>query len=152
MNQINVPRMLWAGLAMLITWIFIEVLVEHFLAQIFLGQTSAQMWLQAIDLPELSGASYGINALIALINSTLMIWLYASLRPMYGVGVKAALVTSAFAVIFFSSLFVNWTNLGLLPVRPALMEGIFEAIEFPVAMLVGAAVYEGGMDDVQEPE
>jgi hypothetical protein len=144
--------MLWAGLAMLVAWIFIEILLEYFMAQIILGQTSAQMWLEAIDLPELTGVNYGANGLIALMNSTLMIWLYASLRPMYGVGVKTALITSAFAVIVGFSLFVNWTNLGVLPVRPALIEGVFEAIEFPLAMLVGAAVYEGGMDDVQKPE
>ena len=81
-----------------------------------------------------------------------MIWLYASLRPMYGVGVKTALITSAFAVIVTFSLFVNWSNLGILPVRPALIEAVFETIEFPLAMLVGAAVYEGGMDDDHEAD
>ena len=144
--------MLWAGLAMLVAWIFIEGILEHFVAQIVMGQTTAQMWLQAIDLPELRGANYGVNFLIALVNSTLMIWLYASLRPMYGVGVKTALITSAFAVIVTFSLFFNWSNLGILPVRPALIEAVFEAIEFPLAMLVGAAVYEGGLDDIQEAE
>jgi len=41
------------------------------------------------------------------------------------------------------SMFINLTNLGLLPPRLALLEAIFETIEFPIAMIVGAGVYEG---------
>ena len=71
---------------------------------------------------------------------------------MYGVGAKTALITSAFAIIVIFSLLTNWINLGIFPARPALIEGVFEAIEFPLAMLAGAAVYEGGEQMSQYPE
>jgi hypothetical protein len=40
-------------------------------------------------------------------------------------------------------MFTNVTNLGLLPPRLAVIEGAFEAIEIPIAMMIGALVYEG---------
>ena len=56
-----------------------------------------------------------VSTVLGLMNCTILIWLYASLRPMYGVGTKAALITSAFVIAWIVSLFVNLTNLGLFP-------------------------------------
>jgi hypothetical protein len=101
------------------------------------------MWFQAIELREWDARTYWVNAFIALLNCTVMIWLYASLRPMYGVGTKTALITSAFGVFLGFSLFINFINLGLFPLKLGLMEAVFEAIEFPIAMIAGASIYEG---------
>lgn len=65
---------------------------------------------------------------------------------MYGVGAKTALITSAFCIAWVLSLFVNLTNLGLLPVRLAMTEAFFEVLELPIAMYVGAGVYEGNQE------
>ena len=143
MNEIRIKRMVLAGLAMFVVWIAVEILLEHVISSVVFGQTSAEMWLQAIELPPLSGLNYVVNIFVALVNVTLMIWLYASLRPMYGVGTKTALITSAFGVILGFSLFLNLINLGLVPAKMGLIEAVFEAIEFPIAMIAGAAVYEG---------
>ena len=143
MNEINVKRMLLAGLAMLVVWVVVEVLVEQMFARILLGQNYQEMWFQAIELREWDARTYWVNAFIALLNCTVMIWLYASLRPMYGVGTKTALITSAFGVFLGFSLFINFINLGLFPLKLGLMEAVFEAIEFPIAMIAGASIYEG---------
>jgi len=143
MNEIRVKRMLLAGLAMLVVWVAAELLVEQFIARVVIGQSSQEMWLQVADLGRSSALTFWVNTAIAILNCTLLIWLYASLRPMYGVGTKAALITSAFGVIWLISLFVNMINLGLLPLKLGVMEAVFEAIEFPIAMIAGAAVYEG---------
>lgn len=143
MNEINIKRMFLAGLAMLVVWVVVEILVEQVFARFLFGIPSQQMWLEVIDLREWSAQTYWVNSFIALVNCTLMIWLYASLRPMYGVGTKTALITSAFGVIWVFSLFINLTNLGLFPLKLGLIEATFEAIEFPIAMIAGAAIYEG---------
>ena len=143
MNEIKTKRMLLAGLAMLVVWIALEILVEGVMAQIFLGRTSGEMWQEVIDPGDWTGLNALVSILVAVVNCTIMIWLYASLRPMYGVGTKTVLITSAFTIAWFASVFVNFTNLGFFPPRLALIEGIFEAIEFPIAMFVGAGVYEG---------
>ena len=142
MNRINIKRMVLAGLAMFVVWVLVEVLVEHVLASILFGQTTQELWLQVIEPQDWDASNYWINTLVALVNCTLMIWIYASLRPMYGVGTKTALIVSAFGAIWVFSLFVNLTNLGLFPLKLGLIEATFEAIEFPIAMMAGAAIYE----------
>jgi hypothetical protein len=139
MNEINVKRMLLAGLAMLVVWVVVEVLVEQVFARFLFGQNYQEMWFQAIELREWDARTYWVNAFIALLNCTVN----ASLRPMYGVGTKTALITSAFGVFLGFSLFINFINLGLFPLKLGLMEAVFEAIEFPIAMIAGASIYEG---------
>lgn len=143
MNEIRVKKMLLAGLAMLVVWVALEILLEHVIARFLFGETSAEMWQQTIDMSGWSGLNTLVGTLIAIVNCTVLIWLYASLRPMYGVGAKTALITSAFCIAWMLSLFVNLTNMGLLPARLAMIEAFFEVIEFPVAIYVGAGVYEG---------
>ena len=143
MNQINIKRLLLAGVVVFVSWIVIEVALEQILATLVFGQSTSEMWMQAVEVNELSGLRVGINLLVGLLNCIVMIWIYASLRPMYGVGTKTALITAAFGVVWILSIFVNITNLGLLPPRLALIEGTFEAIEVPLAMLIGALIYEG---------
>ena len=147
MNEIRVKRMLLAGLAMFVVWVALEILLEHVLAKLLFGETSAEMWRQAIDVSRQSGFSPIVNILIAVVNCTILIWLYASLRPMYGVGGKTVLITSAFFVAWMLSFFFNLTNLGLLPARLAMTEALFEFVEFPIAMFVGAGVYEGNQEE-----
>ena len=143
MNEIRVKRMFLAGLVMLIVWIVVEFLVEHVIAQFLFGQSSGEMWLQAIDLKYSSALNFWVNQCLALFNCTLLIWLYASLRPMYGVGTRTSLITSAFGVILIFTLNGNLINLGLFPLKLGLLEAAFEAIELIIAMIAGAAVYEG---------
>lgn len=145
MNEIRVKRMLLAGLAMFLMWGAVEFLVELVLAPLLFTQTSLEMWYPTIDLSDWSALNIAVNNAIALLNCTVLIWLYASLRPMYGVGTKTALITSGFGVILVFSLFLNFINLGLIPTRIGLIEAVFEAIEFPIAMIVGAGVYEGAV-------
>lgn len=142
MNEINIKRMLLAGLAMFVVWVLVEILVEHVLASILFGQAPQEMWRQVIEPNDWDASNFWINILVALVNCTLMIWIYASLRPMYGVGTKTALITSAFFVVWVFSLFINLTNLGLFPLELGLLEATFEAVELPIVMLAGAAIYE----------
>lgn len=147
MNEIRVKRMLLAGLAMFLVWIVAEIIVEQMIGRLLFGNLIDDRWLQtATNLGEWTASNHLVNLFIALLNSTLLIWLYASLRPMYGVGTKTALITSALGVVLGFSLFINMINLGLLPLQFGLMEAVFEAVEFPIAMLAGAAVYEGAGD------
>ena len=143
MNEIRVKRMLLAGLAMFFMWIVAEILLEHVLSQFLLGRTTSEMWGRVVDMSNWSGANVVVNTLTALLNCTILIWLYASLRPMYGVGTKTALITSGFFIAWTLSMFINFTNLGLIPRELAVTEVLFEALEFPIAMIVGAGVYEG---------
>jgi hypothetical protein len=151
MNEIRVRRMFLAALAMFVVWIAVEILVEHVLSRLLFGETSAQMWLQVIDISRWSAMNSAVNVVLAIANCSILIWLYASLRPMYGVGARTALIASAFGIAWVLSIFVTLMNLGLIPLRLGLIEAAFEAVEFPIAMLVGAGVYEDRENAVPEP-
>ena len=69
---------------------------------------------------------------------------------MYGVGTRTALITSAFGVSLLFSLFINFVNVGVIAARIGLIEAVFVAIEFPLAMIVGAGVHEGAVTWDQE--
>jgi hypothetical protein len=146
MNEIKIPRMLLAGVAMLIMWIAVAILVEIVLEQVvaplFFEQSWKEMWLEVIDPRERSALNYWLDGLTALVNCTLLIWLYASLRPMYGVGTRTALITSAFGIILGSTVSINLINSGLIPLKLGLIEAVCDSILFPIAMLAGAAIYE----------
>ena len=141
MNEIRVGRMVLAALAMLVMWIALEVLVEGVIADLVFGRNSTEMWRSVIDYSQWSGFNAAVSTFLALFNCAILIWLYASLRPMYGVGTKTALITCTFGLAWIASIFINTANLGLVPPRLALIEFVFEAIEFPISMLVGAAIY-----------
>jgi hypothetical protein len=135
--------MLLAGLAMFIAWSVAEFFLEHVLAGIVFSETPMERWSPTIDLSSWSAVNSVVNNAIALLNCTVLIWLYASLRPMYGVGTRTALITSAFGIILGFSLFINFINLGLFPARLGLLEALFASLELLIAMIVGATVYEG---------
>ncbi len=146
MNEIRVKRMLLAGLAMFVMWAAVEFLVELVLGPLLFGDLIQKRWLEATNISAWTGLNQVVNLFVGLLNCTLLIWLYASIRPMYGVGTKAALITSAFGIALGLSLAINAINLGLIPRQIGLLEVGFVAIEFPIAMLVGASVYEGADD------
>lgn len=143
MNRIRLNRMLLAGIATFFAWIVVEIVVEQVIGRILFGDFIEQQVLQTTNILDWGIPNYVLNILIALINCTLLIWLYASLRPMFGVGTRTALITSAFGIIFAFTMTINAINLGLVPARVGLVEWIFELIEFPLAMMAGALVYEG---------
>lgn len=148
MNKIKLNRMLLAGLVTFFVWIIIEVLVEQVIGTVIFGNRIQLIWLQTTNVRNWGIANNILNILIALVNCTVLIWLYASLRPMFGVGTKTALITSALGVIWGLSMTFNGINLGLFPARIGLVEWVYELIEFPLAMIAGALVYEGSCEEM----
>jgi hypothetical protein len=61
---------------------------------------------------------------------------------MFGVGTKTALIICGFGVVWLCSMTFNAINLGLIPARAGLLEVACEIVEFPLAMIAAAAVYE----------
>jgi hypothetical protein len=145
MNKVKFNRLLLAGLVTFIVWIIIELLVEQVIGRMLFGNLIHVQWLST-NIRRWGIWNNVLNTLVALVNCMLLIWLYASLRPMFGVGTKTALITSAFGVILGLSVTVNGINLGLFPAKLGLVEWIYELVEFPIAMIAGAMVYEGESD------
>lgn len=143
MNEIKVWRLLLSGLITLVVFIAIELIVENLLGNLFFdGVYNA--WYGKLILPTWTAANYVLNILIGLVNSIMLMWLYAGLRPMFGVGVRTALITSVFAFTFITFYGVNLANLGIIPTMIVAIELVYLGLELPLALIAGAQFYEAG--------
>jgi hypothetical protein len=143
MNKIKVWRLLISGVITLLIFIAIELIVERVIGNVFFGGVY-DAWYGKLILPNWTVANYVLNIIIALVNSTMMMWLYAALRPMFGVGVRTAIITSVFVFTFITFYGVNQANLGIIPIGITAIELLYLALELPVALIAGAQFYEAG--------
>lgn len=141
LNEIKVKRLVYAGFLTFLSFLVVEWIVERWLGRTLVGDYLSA-WHQTLAVPDWGITNTLLNLFIALLNSTILMWLYAALRPMFGVGVKTALVTSFFVLIFMAVFSINMINLGVFPWGIGLLETIYLIIELPLAMVVGARFYE----------
>jgi hypothetical protein len=143
MNRIRVKRVILSGLITFFVFIAIEYLLERIIGNYLFGG-GIDSWMYSLDVPNWNLANNTINILIAIVNVIVVMWLYAALRPMFGVGTKTALITSGFMLVFVSSFTLNQVNLGLIPFQVAIVQLFYQYIELPIALVAGAQFYEGG--------
>lgn len=143
MNRVRPTRLLVAGLATLLAFVGIELLWEGLIGTVLLGDSLGSLRALAI-VPEWSLRNEVLNLAIALANCLMMIWLYASLRPMFGVGPRTALISSAFVFVFIFAFELNHANLGFFSYQQVLIAAIDLIVELPLSLIVGAQVYESG--------
>jgi hypothetical protein len=143
MNRIRPKRLFLAGLSTFLAFVAIELLWEGLIGTLLLGD-ALEAWMSYPGVSKWTIEHQAVNLAIALGNCFMMIWLYASLRPMFGVGVRTALIASAFGFTFVLAFELNYANLGFFPFRLALIEAVSLIIELPLALTAGAQVYESG--------
>lgn len=145
MNEIKIRWLLLAAVITLVVFIAAELLVENFFERIVFRDGVTNFYLR-LGVQRWNWMNNLINFIIALVNTTMMMWLYASIRPMFGVGIKTVLIASLFSLIFATAFSFNVANLtgGYYPWKVALLESLYSSIELPVAMIAGAAFYERG--------
>jgi hypothetical protein len=144
MNKIKVGRLILSGLITLLVFIVLELVVEGVIARQLVSESLWSEWEHISAASRWRQWNWVLNLLIAFVNCTWVMWLYAALRPMFGVGTKTALITSAFVFVFLASLSFNLANLGLYPIRMALFDATAQIVELPIAVVVGAKFYEAG--------
>jgi hypothetical protein len=144
MNRIVFKRLVLAGLVTFLVFVAVEFVVEVLIGEVVF-EGALEQYHQTLDIPQWGVAQKALNYLIGILNTSLLIWLYAALRPMFGVGAKTALIASGFMLLFVSAFAINSVNLGSYPLRIALIELGYQVLELPIALLVGAQVYEGSI-------
>jgi hypothetical protein len=145
MNEIRIKRLFLAGLITLVVFIVAEFLVESTF-EMLIFERAVSEWYLKMGIQHWGWVNNLVNILIALLNTTMLMWLYAALRPMFGVGVKTALITSLFGFVFATAFAINIANMtsGYYPWRIVLLETGYLLIELPVSIIAGAYVYERG--------
>lgn len=135
MSKLNWSRVFGCGLVAGIVWIVLGSIVTA-----LLGRDFAALPNNRLANPTLGFILF--NAVIDLMEGISIVWLYAVLRPVYGIGVRTATI-AAFAwwlIVSFGD--ATWCSFGLFPpgtVIP-LMIGTLPALV--VATLAGAKFYK----------
>ena len=143
MNEIKVKRLFVSGVITLLVFIAVEFIVESVFGDLVFSGAYNE-WYGKLGLLNWTTANSALNIFIALVNSTMMMWLYAALRPMFGIGIRTALITSAFVFTFIAFYVINQANLGIYPMLIALIGLLHLIIELPLALVAGAQFYEAG--------
>ncbi len=134
-SKLNWSRVLGSGLVAGIAWILLGSVVTALLGKHF----------AALPNNHLGNPTPGfilLNVVVDLLEGVSIIWLYAVLRPLYGPGVRTAVV-AALAWWFIISLGdATWCSFGLFPPRTVipLMIGTLPALV--LATLAGARFYK----------
>ena len=141
MEKINLTRVFIGGILASVVFIIAEVIVEGLLSLI-LGFNEANLSREYFPDIVLSGARYQIiNILYLLITCTTAVWLYAALRPKFGEGLKTAFIASILFIFVIFLFMINNVNMGIFPLKPALISLALGIAEFPVSIIAGASIY-----------
>ena len=137
MGRINVGRVILGGL---LAGLIINV-SETVLNLVVVAQPMEDA-LRARNLPPLGLSPIMGFVVLAFILGIVTIWLYAAIRPRFGPGVGAAVI-SGLAVWFFAYLYnaTSMALMGLFPAKVLAVATVWGLAEIVVASVAGAWVY-----------
>ena len=141
MGRINLNRVMLGGLIAAVVFVVVEFVIEG-IARVTFNVNEGTALREALNVAP-GGVVYHVTSVVyLLVVCMLFVWVYAALRPRFGAGPRTALITTAIVMLAGLLVGVNMVNLGILPVNIVLMSLVFNLIELPLALLVGAAVYK----------
>jgi glucan phosphoethanolaminetransferase (alkaline phosphatase superfamily) len=140
MKKISIGKVAIAALVASLAFLFVETILEGGVLLVF-GVSEAKM-MQEASIPHPSGTIYFVLAIVYLyLVCALIMWVYAAIRPRFKNHMGAALAASLVFWLFAFLFVVNYSNIGLYPLKFALLGMGFNLIEIPFAVMAGALVY-----------
>ena len=141
MKKTNIVRLIGAGIIASIVFLIIEFFFEGAIKLIF-NFSEIDMAKQYFPNIIVGGTGYQIvNFLYLACTCTVTIWLYVSLTPKFGDGLKTALIASLFVIIIIVLFMINHVNMGIFSSKAASISLVFGLVEFPISIIGGATVY-----------
>ena len=140
MSGINYPRVALAAAVAAVAFVVLEVAIEG-LAKLLFGISEMKLWQETFGIVPEGAQFQWINVLVLVGICLLMMWLYAALRARYGAGPRTALITALFLWLFVLLIWANFINLGVFPLKMALLSLVFNLLELPGGVIAGASVY-----------
>ncbi len=141
MSGINYPRVALAAAVAAVAFVVLEVVVEG-LTKVFFQVSEMELWQERFGTMPAGARFQWVNVLILVGICLIMMWLYAALRSRFGAGVRTALITALFFWLFVLLIWANFVNLGVFPVKMALLSLLFNLFEIPGGIIAGASVYK----------
>jgi hypothetical protein len=137
MQRINLGRVILGGLVA-----GLVINIGESLLNMMVIAPDMRAALDALHLPQVGGPAIGIFVVEAFLLGIATIWLYAAIRPRYGMGAKTALRAGA-AVWFFSFLYsgVGMAVMGFFPMRVEVVSCAWGLAEICIAAMAGGYLY-----------
>ena len=140
MKKIRIGKVALAALVASLVFLFVELVLEGSVRLIF-GISEVEMMREA-NIPIPSGTIYYVLTILYLyLVCALIMWVYAAIRPRFRDHMGAALAASLVFWLFAFLFVVNYSNVGLYPLKFALLGMGFNLVEIPLATMGGALVY-----------
>lgn len=149
MKKINFGRVILAGFAAGLTFLFVEIILEGSVRLIF-GICESKMFQEAFNIAPSGILFHILNIGIFFMICILIMWVYAAIRPRFSSNAKAAIVTSLIFWLFAFLFTANHINLGIFPLDLYFLNMGFNLIELPVAILVGSYLYKEARNYIKE--
>ena len=138
MAHTNRGRVILGGLLAGVVINFVEFITNG----LILNDAWAKV-MQSLGRPPLTVSSIILFNVWGFLLGIVSVWLYAAIRPRYGVG-PATAVRAGVAAWVMSAFLATVTNyaFGAVPVRLLVITSLVELIEVPVATVIGAWLYK----------
>lgn len=138
MNKINYGRVILGGLVAGVVLNIGEFLLN---AVVLADQMKAFNAAHNFKEP---GTNFMVMAVaLTFVLGIVLVFLYASIRPRFGAGVKTAIIASLFAwfcLYFYMGLF--FTMLFEIPIGTSILTMVWGLVEYAVAAIAGAWLYK----------
>ena len=138
MSRVNMARVILGGL---VAGVLIDI-GEYLLNDVVLAE-EVRATMAGFNLPAPGGGAIAVFVFLGFGVGITAVWLYAAIRPRYGPGAKTALCAGS-AVWFLACAYpdVVIAALGFFPVADTIVVLIWRLVEFSLATLAGAWLYQ----------
>ena len=141
MGRINVSRVILGGLLAGVVFILVELIVEGIFG--VFGVSERELALEVSNKLTLGGFRYHIvNIVYLFVFFIFAIWVYAAIRPRFGAGPRTALITALGFWFLLLLVAINYLNMNVFPVKIVLVSLLFNMLELPPAIILGAWPYK----------
>ena len=133
----NMARVILGGLAA-----GLVINIGEFILNGVVLASSMESAMARLNLPPVGGSAIAMFVILGFALGIATVWLYAAIRPRYGIGPRTALCAGA-TVWFLAYLYpsVGMAGMGLFPTNLILIGVVWGLVEMLVAALAGAWLY-----------
>src|SRR2546427_10426380 len=139
MNKINMGRVLLGGL---VAGLVLNI-GEFLLNGVILAKQLEEHFFHKLNIAPPGVSSLAVLFAITFVLGIVIVFLYAAIRPRFGAGPKAAVITGLtvwFCVYLYGN--IGGVAVGFIPANMALIAVAWGVVEYLLGALVGAALYK----------
>jgi hypothetical protein len=137
---INWKKVLAGGLIAGVILIILNSLAQFVLMSRF--QQEMNSWIPGATEHMATGAGVvAVGLILKFVLGTLLVWLYAAIRPRFGAGPRTAFIAAVFAWMLGAIFFSDIPMMGMVSVGTYAILDVLQFLAFFIAVWVGARAY-----------